>query len=347
MSEKLKDIRSFSLDALRDFFIQKKYKSFRGDQVYEWIWKKGAQNFEQMTNLSKKAQDLLTENFVINHINIDFQNKDPDGTIKNAVKLFDSLVVESVLIPTKNRTTACISSQVGCSLNCKFCATSKIKKLRNLNMDEIYDQVAIMDKQSQLYFNRPLTNIVFMGMGEPLMNYNNVIAAIEKITQFGISSRRITISTSGIPKMIMKLAKEDYKFGLAISLHTAKQSVREQLMPFTKKFPLSELLKSLKYWYSKTNRIITLEYIIWKNINDKEDDIDKLVQFCKKVPSKVNFIEYNPIGDENFQGASAQNIKKYQNELSKFGIKSTYRRSRGLDIDAACGQLANKSISTI
>ncbi len=345
MREKLKDIRSLSIDSLRNFFIQNKLKSFRGDQVYEWIWKKGIHDFNQMTNLSKETRSLLIANFKINHIDIDFYKKSSDGTIKNSVKLHDNLLVESVLIPTKNRSTACVSSQVGCSLNCQFCATSKINRLRNLKMDEIFDQVTLMDKQSRKYFNRPISNIVFMGMGEPLMNYNNMIAAIKKITQyrkFGISSKRITISTSGIPKMIMKLADEDFKFKLAVSLHSANQLIREKIMPFTIKFPITDLIESLNYWYLKTNRIITLEYIVWENINSKKSDINDLINFCKEVPSKVNLIQYNSIGDDDYKGASVDIINKYQNELLKHGINSTYRRSRGADIDAACGQLANK-----
>jgi len=345
MREKLKDIRSLSIDSLRNFFVQNKLKSFRGDQVYEWIWKKGIHDFNQMTNLSKETRGLLIDNFKINHIDIDFYKKSSDGTIKNSVKLHDNLLVESVLIPAKNRSTACISSQVGCSLNCQFCATSKINRLRNLKMDEIFDQVTLMDKQSRMYFNRPISNIVFMGMGEPLMNYNNMIAAIKKITQyrkFGISSKRITISTSGIPKMIMKLADEDFKFKLAVSLHSANQLIREKIMPFTIKFPIADLIESLNYWYLKTNRIITLEYIVWENINSKKSDINDLINFCKEVPSKVNLIQYNSIGDDDYKGASVDIINKYQNELLKHGINSTYRRSRGADIDAACGQLANK-----
>ena len=345
MREKLKDIRSLSIDSLRNFFVENKLKSFRGDQVYEWIWKKGIHDFNQMTNLSKETRSLLVDNFKINHIDVDFYKKSSDGTIKNSVKLHDDLLVESVLIPTKKRSTACISSQVGCSLNCQFCATSKINRLRNLKMDEIFDQVTLMDRQSRMYFNRPISNIVFMGMGEPLMNYNNIIAAIKKITQyrkFGISSRRITISTSGIPKMIMKLADEDFKFKLAVSLHSANQLIREKIMPFTVKFPINDLIESLNYWYLKTNRIITLEYIVWENINSKKSDINDLINFCKEVPSKVNLIQYNSIGDDDYKGASVDIINKYQNELLKHGINSTYRRSRGADIDAACGQLANK-----
>ena len=198
-----KDIRSLSLEELRCFFTENQDQAFRGNQVYQWLWQKGIHSFEGMTNLSKSTRALLQAHFVINHIDIDQQQKSNDGTIKNAVKLYDNLVVESVLIPTPTRTTACVSSQVGCSLDCKFCATAKIKRMRNLNADEIYDQVVAMDRQSRLYFDRPLSNIVFMGMGEPLMNYKNLINAIDKITQsegLGMSPSRITVSTSGIPK---------------------------------------------------------------------------------------------------------------------------------------------------
>tara|TARA_B110000046_G_scaffold137661_1_gene143993 strand:- start:138 stop:1196 length:1059 start_codon:yes stop_codon:yes gene_type:complete len=341
-----KDIRALSLDDLRDFFVNNNVKAFRGNQVYQWLWQKGIHDIEVMTNLSIKTRSLLKEHFVINNIAIDRQQKSKDGTLKNAVKLFDNLIVESVLIPTANRTTACVSSQVGCSLDCKFCATASIKRMRNLNIDEIYDQVVAMDKQSLYYFDRPLSNIVFMGMGEPLMNYKNLMGSIAKITQpngLGMSPSRITISTSGIPKMIMKLADENVKFGLAVSLHSARQEVREQLMPFAEKFPLTDLVDSLKYWFNATSSLVTYEYVVWKDINDKQEDIDALVKFCMHVPCKVNLIEYNPIGDDTFKQADITQVEKYQKALERARITATIRRSRGKDIDAACGQLANKT----
>ena len=341
-----KDIRALSLDDLRDFFVNNNVKAFRGNQVYQWLWQKGIHDIEVMTNLSIETRSLLKEHFVINNIAIDRQQKSKDGTLKNAVKLFDNLIVESVLIPTANRTTACVSSQVGCSLDCKFCATASIKRMRNLNIDEIYDQVVAMDKQSLYYFDRPLSNIVFMGMGEPLMNYKNLMGSIAKITQpngLGMSPSRITISTSGIPKMIMKLADENVKFGLAVSLHSARQEVREQLMPFAKKFPLTDLVDSLKYWFNATSSLVTYEYVVWKDINDKQEDIDALVKFCMHVPCKVNLIEYNPIGDDTFKQADITQVEKYQKALERVRITATIRRSRGKDIDAACGQLANKT----
>ena len=346
--EAKKDIRSLSLEDLRKFFTDNEDKAFRGNQVYQWLWQKGIHDFDGMTNLSIPTRNLLEEHFVINHIDIDQQQKSSDGTIKNTVKLHDDLVVESVLIPTSSRTTACVSSQVGCSLDCKFCATAKIKRMRNLNADEIYDQVVAMDKQSRLYFDRPLSNIVFMGMGEPLMNYNNLINAIDKITKpeaLGMSPSRITVSTSGIPKMIMKMADDQVRFGLAISLHSAQQNLREQLMPFAEKFSLEELAKSIQYWYAKTSKPVTYEYIVWKGINDRDEDIKALINFCKMTPSKVNLIEYNPIGDEEFLKADKDRIEAYETALEANRIRVTIRRSRGKDIDAACGQLANKSLN--
>jgi 23S rRNA (adenine2503-C2)-methyltransferase len=288
----------------------------------------------------------LEEHFVINNVEVDYMQKSQDGTIKNAVKLHDGLTVESVLIPTFSRTTACVSSQVGCSLNCKFCATAQLKRMRNLNPDEIYDQVVAIDKESRIYNNMPLSNIVYMGMGEPLMNYNNVIKSIEKITSpegLGMSPKRITVSTSGVPKMIKRLADDQVKFNLAVSLHSARQEVRTQIMPFTATFNLVDLKESLIYWFQKTKKRVTYEYIVWDGINDTQADIDALIDFCRAIPCKVNIIEYNPIdSEEQFQQANDMAVANYVTQLEKHGFTVTVRHSRGKDIDAACGQLANK-----
>ena len=340
-----KDIRKLTKEELRQFFVDQGDKAFRGNQVYEWLWQKGAHVFSDMTNLSKGTRALLDKHFVINHIKVDQMQRSADGTIKNAVKLHDGLTVESVLIPTNTRTTACVSSQVGCSLNCKFCATARLKRMRNLNPDEIVDQVVVIDQQSKLYHNRPLSNIVFMGMGEPLMNYNNVLKAIDKITSpegLGMSPKRITVSTSGVPKIIKKMADEAVRFNLAVSLHSALDEVRTEIMPFNEQMPLIELKEALQYWYAKTNKRITYEYVVWDGINDRKEDIDALLSFCKAVPSKVNIIEYNPIDDGQFQQASPEAIDAYVRALESNGVTVTVRRSRGKDIDAACGQLANK-----
>jgi 23S rRNA (adenine2503-C2)-methyltransferase len=342
-----KDIRALSKEQLRDFFVANGDKSFRGNQVYEWLWSKGAHSFEDMTNVTKATRAMLENNFVINHIKVDTMQRSIDGTVKNAVRLHDGLVVESVLIPTNTRTTACVSSQVGCSLDCNFCATARLKRMRNLEPAEIYDQVLAIDKESRLYYNHPLSNIVFMGMGEPLMNYNNVLKAIEMITSnegLGMSPKRIMVSTSGVPKMIKKLADDEVKFKLAVSLHSAIDEIRARIMPFSASFPLADLRESLEYWYRKTKSKISYEYVVWKDINDDKASIDALVKFCKYVPCKVNLIEYNPIDDGEFQQASEESINAYIKALENSGIVVKVRRSRGKDIDAACGQLANKEV---
>jgi 23S rRNA (adenine2503-C2)-methyltransferase len=347
MTPARKDIRTLSKDELRAFFKENDIPVFKGNQVYEWLWRKAAQSFDVMTNLSVAHRELLDENFVINHIEVDQQQKSDDGTIKNAVRLHDGLVVESVLIPTATRTTACVSSQVGCSLDCTFCATARLKRIRNLNPDEIFDQVAVINKQSLLYHDRPLSNVVFMGMGEPLMNYKNTLAAIDKITSpegLGMSPKRITVSTSGVSKMIAQMADGKPKWKLAVSLHSAIEETRNKIMPFTKKFPLVELKAALLHWYALTQSKITFEYVVWESINDNQNEIDALVKFCLDVPSKVNLIEYNPIDESDFHQASEGAVNRYIEALEQHKIPVTVRRSRGKDIDAACGQLANKAV---
>lgn len=343
---KKQDIRKLNLEQLQEFFVSIGDKAFRAKQVYEWLWKKSVKDFDQMTNISLQTRDLLKEHFTINHIKVDQMQRSSDGTIKNAVKLHDGMIVESVLIPTDTRITACISSQVGCSLNCNFCATARLKRMRNLNADEIYDQVVAIKEEGELYFDRPLTNIVYMGMGEPLLNYKNVLESIDKITSpegLGMSPRRITLSTVGIPKMIQQLADDEVKFNLAVSLHSAIDESRSRMMPFNDKSSLNELAESLQYWYSKTKRKVTFEYVVWKDINDDERHARALAKYCGKVVSKVNIIEYNPIDDGEFQQADPASLDMYKRILEEKGIIVNVRRSRGKDIDAACGQLANKS----
>ncbi len=341
-----RDIRKLKTEDLKKFFTDHGDKPFRAIQVDEWLWKKSAKSFDQMTNLSVATRELLNEHFAINHIHVDNMQRSIDGTIKNAVTLHDGLVVESVLIPAEKRITACVSSQVGCSLACKFCATARLKRQRNLSADEIYDQVAAIKEQAELFFNRPLTNIVFMGMGEPLLNYSNVMAAIEKITSpkgLGMAMKRITVSTVGIAKMIIKMADDGVKFNLAVSLHAALDQTRSSIMPINDSNPLSELADALRYWYQKTKRKVTYEYVVWQGINDTEEHAYALLKFCKVIPSKVNLIEYNPIDDGEFRQASDEVLAMYTDLLERNGITARIRKSRGKDIDAACGQLANKS----
>lgn len=343
---KKKNLRSLKKEELKKLLIDWKEPGFRANQIYDWLWAKGVSSIDEMRNIPKHLSSRLKEFFFIEPIKFDSIQKSSDGTIKNAVLLRDGLLVESVLIPTSNRITACVSSQVGCSLDCNFCATARLKRMRNLDPDEIYDQVLAIHRQGLENFNRPLTNIVFMGMGEPLMNYKNVLSAIEKITQLdglNFSPKRITLSTVGVPKMIKRLADDKVKFNLAVSLHSVINDIRSSIMPINDSAPIEELTESLVYWYRLTRRKITFEYVVWKEINDKIEDVEALVKLCKQVPSKVNLIEYNFIGDKRFKRAENKSIDLYRRKLKENGISAHIRKSRGEDIDAACGQLSNKT----
>lgn len=340
-----RDIRKLTAEQLEQFFTERGDKAYRGRQVFEWLWKKSAHDFDQMTNLSASTRELLKEHFTINPVRVNHMQRSTDGTIKNAVTLHDGLIVESVLIPAEKRITACVSSQVGCSLACSFCATARLKRMRNLSVDEIYDQVVAIREQAEEYFNRPLTNIVFMGMGEPLLNYSNVITAIDRITSpkgLGMAMKRITVSTAGVAKMIVKMADDGVKFNLAVSLHSAVGKTRSSIMPINETNSLEDLGEALKHWYRKTKSKVTYEYVVWKGINDQEEDILALLRFCQIIPCKVNLIEYNPIDDGPFRQAEDRVINRYIDVLEQHGITTRVRRSRGKDIDAACGQLANK-----
>jgi 23S rRNA (adenine2503-C2)-methyltransferase len=343
--QKKQDIRALSKDKLKDYFVAKGEKAFRAKQVYEWIWKKSATDFDQMTNLSLSTRELLKENFDINAVQIDECQFSKDGTIKNAFKLYDGQICEGVLIPVENRMTACISSQVGCSLACDFCATGRLKRMRNINADEIYDQVRIIRDQAKEHHNQSLSNVVYMGMGEPLLNYKNVLESIEKITSeegLGMSPKRITVSTAGVAKMIEKLADDDVKFNLALSLHAANDEKRNKIMGINETNNLGVLANSLKYFYAKTQTRVTYEYIIFDKFNDELQDAHELYEFCKHIPCKVNIIEYNPIENGVHKQADAHKVDAFKDYLEERGVVVNIRRSRGKDIDAACGQLANK-----
>jgi 23S rRNA (adenine2503-C2)-methyltransferase len=340
-----KDIRSLTLVELKESFVGMGEKPFRGQQVYEWLWQKSARSFDEMSNLSKELREKLTQNFVIHAVVVDEKQISADGTIKNSLRLFDGPIVEGVLIPTEKRMTACVSSQVGCSLSCRFCATGKLTLERNLTADEIYDEVVIIKNQAEQYYQKPLTNIVFMGMGEPLLNYKNVLGAIAKITGedgLNMASDRITVSTAGIAKMIKKLGDDEVKFNLALSLHAANDEKRSHIMPINDSNTLDVLGEALAYYYNKTKNPVTFEYIVFKDFNDTLKDAEELLAFAKYVPSKVNLIEYNTIDGGEFQNTSGNKMYKFQRYLEDNGLTATLRRSRGKDIDAACGQLANK-----
>ena len=345
MSNENDDIRSISFDKLNNFIQKNNFPSYRSNQIFNWINKSTLRSFDDMTNIPKSLVKLLKENFVINITKILSKQVSNDSTIKFAIKLHDNLVVESVLIPSGNRVTACVSSQVGCSLDCGFCATSKLLRMRNLHSYEIFDQIMILNSQSLKNYSLPISNIVFMGMGEPLLNYKNVIESIKLITSedgIKISNKKITLSTSGISKMIIKMSDDNIKFNLAVSLHSALEETRNMIMPFSKSFPLDKLINSLDYWYKKTKRKVTFEYLIWKGINDDLEHIEALVKICKRIPSKVNLIEYNSIDSPTFKKADDFWVDNYLKILKKNKIPVSVRRSRGKDINAACGQLANK-----
>lgn len=348
ISEEVKqDIRKLSKQELEDTLVGMGEKKFRAKQVYEWLWQKSARTFEEMTNLSKDLRQILAENFVINAIEEDKVQKSLDGTIKSRFRLHDGHLIESVLIPvpSDNRFTVCVSSQVGCSLACKFCATGKMKRLRNLDPAEIYDQVVLVNKQAIETFGHPLTNIVYMGMGEPLLAYKNVIGSIEHITSpegLNMSPRRITVSTAGIAKMIKKLADDNVRFNLALSLHAADDDKRNEIMPINEQNNLEILMDSLRYFYNKTRNRISYEYITFSNFNDGITDARNLARLCKYFPVRVNIIEYNPIEGVTYTKSSEDAIDNFAKYLRDNDVTVTVRRSRGKDIDAACGQLANK-----
>ena len=341
----MKDIRKESLESLQDWFEDSGEKKFRALQVWKWLYQKSVKDFDEMSNLSKPIKERLKSHFSILPIRTANFQKSSDDTIKSAFKLHDDELIEGVLIPSKGRMTACVSSQVGCSLSCKFCATGYMKRKRNLDAGEIYDQVVAIQQQAGKYYQRPLTNIVFMGMGEPLLNYKNVMEGISRITAddgLGMSPKRITLSTAGIAKKIVNLAEDGVKFNLALSLHAANDMKRSQIMPINESNSLRSLKDALIYFYSKTKRPITFEYIIFQDFNDGTEDAHELYDFVKSIPSKVNIIEYNPISEINLSNTATNKMEYFKKFLENKKLTVNIRRSRGKDIDAACGQLANK-----
>lgn len=341
------DIRHLSFEQLQEWILKNQFPKYRAQQIYDWLWLKNVTSFDEMSDIPKTLRQELSNHFEIKTIHSTNIQVSKDKTIKCAIRLYDNNIVESVLIPTKTRTTACISSQVGCSLDCTFCATAQLKRIRNLDYQEIYQQVYFIKNLAKEKYNLPLTNIVYMGMGEPLLNYNNVMKSIEMITSpkgLGMSPQRITVSTSGIAKMIVKMADEKVKFNLALSLHSAIEEKRKKIMSISESNTLEMLANALNYFYEKTRTRPTLEYVMLYEFNDSIKDAEALVQFCKKVKSKVNLIEYNPVENSPFKKTTSERLQNFVNYLQRNKIIVTVRRSRGQDIDAACGQLANKSI---
>lgn len=344
---KQQDIRSLSLEELTNQLTAKGEQKFRARQIHEWLWKKGATSFSEMTNLSKGLRQKLDQAYVIRAITMNKVQHSEDGTIKTRFQLHDGHFIESVLIPVpeEKRFTVCVSSQVGCSLSCTFCATGRMKRLRNLEAAEIYDQVVQVNRQAEAHFGHPLTNIVYMGMGEPLLAYSSVMKSIELITAdwgLNMSPRRITVSTAGIAKMIRRLADDASKVNLALSLHAADDDKRNEIMPINEHNNLQALVEAMQYYYRKTRNRISYEYIAFHHYNDSTEDARKLIRLCRHFPVRINIIEYNPIDDAPFLRAEDDRIDQFARYLRDEGIMVTVRRSRGKDIDAACGQLANK-----
>lgn len=340
-----KDVRNITPEELNQFFTDNKIQNYRLKQLNEWLWKKGASSFDQMSSLSKDLRELLKNSFDLKSTVIDKEFLSNDGTIKYSMRLHDNKFIEGVLIPSKKRVTACISSQIGCSLDCTFCATGTLKLSRNLTHGEIFDQVYKLNQESEKNHGRPLTNIVFMGMGEPLLNYNSLLKAIDKITSdngMGISPKRITVSTAGLAKQIKKLADDEVKFNLAISLHSAIDEIRSDIMPINNSINLNDLKESIRYFYEKTKRRVTFEYILFKDVNDDLDSARRLSEFCRIAPCKVNLIEYNKVDGLNFEKSSNERTEDFIQFLESKYIIVNLRRSKGKDIDAACGQLVNK-----
>ena len=341
----MKNLRSSRLEELEHLMNEWGEPKFRAKQVHEWIWKKFANNIEEMTNLSKSLREKLSKEFFIPKVKTHHSQFSSDGTIKNRLQLHDGYFVESVLIPTEKRMTVCVSSQVGCSLSCKFCATGYLPRKRNMDFDEIVDEVVLVNEQAQQQYGKSLTNIVFMGMGEPLLNYKNVLAAIEKISSpdsLGMSPKRITVSTAGVAKMIRQLGDDKVRFKLALSLHAATDEKRNEIMPINETNNLKELIDALNYFYKQTGNEITFEYILFKDFNDSVKDADDLVKIYRQVPADlVNIIEYNPIDAAKFEKPEDDKVQAFMKYLESKRVNARLRRSRGKDIDAACGQLAN------
>lgn len=348
MSENKKDLRKLSLPEIKEALVEMGESAFRAKQIYEWLWKKGCTQITEMSNLSKELRIKLEQHFNILPLQINKVQNSNDGTIKVSFQLHDNNFIEGVLIPTDSRVTACVSSQVGCSLDCKFCATGYLKRTRNLEAGEIYDQVKLLNELAEIHYNKRLDNIVYMGMGEPMLNYANIIRSIELIsTEVGLhmSPQRLTVSTAGIAKMITKLADEDTGVNLALSLHSAIDEDRSKIMPINDSNPLAELKIALKYWYQKTKLRPTLEYTVIQGVNDRDEDLTALIKFASGFPCKINLIEYNPIEMAEFMPTSNNKLEFFAKQLENQNIIAVIRRSRGKDIDAACGQLVNKLLN--
>lgn len=346
MDNSARNIRQASLQDITDFLTSNGEKAFRAKQIWQWIWQRGITDFEEMSNLSCPTRELLARSWYFDSLEAIHIQTATDGTTKTAWKLYDGEIIESVLIPGNQKFTVCVSSQVGCKLGCKFCATGTLGFKRNLTYGEIFNQVTAAKAAAEAQ-GFPLSNIVFMGMGEPMLNYENVLAAIERITAedgLAMSPYRITVSTAGIPDKIRQLADDGVRFNLAVSLHAAKEGVRSSLMPINKAYSLKEVAESLKYFVGKTGTRPTFEYLLLKDINDSLEDAKALALYCRQFPIKINLIEYNNVEGSGFQHSPDKRRDEFVKYLENCNMVVNIRRSKGKDIDAACGQLAAREV---
>ncbi|NTW48928.1 MAG: 23S rRNA (adenine(2503)-C(2))-methyltransferase RlmN [Chlorobiales bacterium] len=358
MTQALQDIKALSLSELQNFVKEIGETEFRAGQIFGWIHGKGVSDFSSMTNLSASLKEKLSQHFYFSSIetvtdthSIEAQANE---TVKFLFRLPDGKEIESVLIPNDRnenrlRLTVCVSSQVGCALGCKFCATGYMGFFRNLTIGEIVDQVALVGDWAMSKFGKKITNVVFMGMGEPMLNYDRCKEAMDILSddryRFQIPKRRITVSTVGIVPGILRMADDGVKFKLAVSLHSASDVIRQEMMPIAQEFPLVELKKALKYYHQKTKRPTSFEYLLIDGKTDSEQAAEELIRFCNGLVCKINLIDYNPIVNIKYRSSFAGEKERFVERLVRAGLTVTIRKSRGKDINAACGQLAIKSVS--
>jgi len=345
------DLKKLTREQLKTFCEEQGLQSYRADQLFQWLYQKGVSEFSEMTNLSKDLRAKLDAIARVSRIKLHRQQQSADGTIKFLFELDDLHrdKIEAVLIPdlfpdgTANRLTVCVSSQVGCMFGCSFCATGKMGFFRNLSHGEIVDQVQYINQVTEELYDKKITNIVYMGMGEPLHNYKAVTESVAIITDkksIDLSPRRITVSTVGLTKQIRKLADEQQPFNLAISLHAADDQKRNEIMPINQSLNLEKLEEAVRHYYMELMQPLTYEYLLFDQFNDSAEDARKLADIAQWVPSKVNIIMYNKVEGVGLNRAREDRLNHFMRILADRGVTATVRRSRGDDIDAGCGQLA-------
>lgn len=338
----MKILSGLTLKEIEEITDELKASKFRARQIHNWIYLKSVKSIDEMTDLSVKFRDELKKVAVVSDVKIKVKQESSDGTLKYLLEYPDGECVETVLMRFDNRAnlTACVSSQVGCAVNCSFCATGKRGFIRNLSYKEIIEQVLTIQRDTGL----KVTNVVFMGQGEPLLNLDNVLKAMELFNEsFQIGARRLTVSTSGIIPQINRLAELDMQSTLALSLHAPNHEIRRKLMQIEDKYNMTDLHKALKNYVDKTGRRITIEYLLIKDLNDTIESAKELADYLKDIKCNINLIPYNPTAENDYQRPSNNSIMKFKYLLEHSGKKVTVRLERGADIDAACGQLSGKA----